>query len=79
MYIYIYIHTYITRKIPWRRNRLPIPIFLDFPGGSDGKESTCNVRDLGWEDSLEEGMAIDRDAWQAIVHGVAKHRTRLSD
>ena len=26
---------------------LPSPIFLGFPGGSDGKESTCNVGDLG--------------------------------
>ena len=26
-------------KIPWRRDRLPMPIFLVFPGGSDGKES----------------------------------------
>ena len=26
-------------KIPWRRDRLPTPIFLGFPGGSDGKES----------------------------------------
>ena len=34
------------RKIPWRRDRLPIPVFLGFPGGSDGKESTCNVGDL---------------------------------
>ena len=30
---------------------------LGFPGGSDGKESDCNAGDLGWEDSLEEGMA----------------------
>ena len=48
------------------------------------------VRSLGWEDPLEEGMAIhssilawripmDRGAWQATVHGVAKSRTRLSD
>ena len=33
-----------------------------FPDGSDGKESTCStgdwVRFLGWEDPLEEGMAI---------------------
>ena len=36
----------------------------DFPGGSDGKESSCNagdagdlVRSLGWEDPLEKGMA----------------------
>ena len=32
-----------------------------FPGGSDGKESACNVGDrvgsLGWKDPLEEGMA----------------------
>ena len=25
---------------------LPTPIFLGFPGGSAGKESTCNVGDL---------------------------------
>ena len=28
-----------------------------FPGGSDGKESACNVEDPGLEDPLEEGMA----------------------
>ena len=44
------------------------------------------VRSLGWEDALEEGMAthssilawrifMDRGAWQAIVHGVAKSWT----
>ena len=60
---------------------------LGFPSGSDGKESTCNVGDLGsipgWEDPLEKEMAIhssnlawripmDRGAWQAIVHGITK-------
>ena len=34
-------------KIHWRRGRLPTPVFLGFPGGSDGKESTCNAGDLG--------------------------------
>ena len=34
-------------KIHWRRNRLPTPVFLGFPGGSAGKESACNVGDLG--------------------------------
>ena len=34
-------------KIHWRRDRLPTPEFLGFPGGSAGKESTCNVGDLG--------------------------------
>ena len=33
--------------IPWRRVRLPTPLFLGFPGGSDGKESTYNRGDLG--------------------------------
>ena len=33
-------------KIPWRRDRLPTPVFLGFLGGSDSKESTCNARDL---------------------------------
>ena len=31
---------------PLRRDRLPTPVFLGFPGGSASKESTCNVRDL---------------------------------
>ena len=34
-------------KVPWRRDRLLTPVFLGFPGGSDGKESTCNGGDLG--------------------------------
>ena len=75
------------RKIPWRRDGLPTPVFLGFPGCSVGKESTCNVGDLGsilsWVDPLEEGMAshssiltwripMDREACWATVHGVAK-------
>ena len=35
------------RKIHWRKDRLPIPVFLDLPCGSVGKESACNVEDLG--------------------------------
>ena len=63
---------------------------MGFPGGSDSKESACNAGDLGWEDPMEEGMAthssilawriaMDRGAWWATVHGVAKSRTQLSD
>ena len=48
------------------------------------------VQSLGWEDPLEKGMVthssifawgipMDRGAWQATVHGVAKGRTWLSD
>ena len=46
------------------------------------------VQPLGWEDPLEEGMAtrfsilvwrisMDRGAWWATVHGVAKSQTQL--
>ena len=34
-------------KIHWRRDRLSTPVFLDFPCGSVGKESACNVGNLG--------------------------------
>ena len=33
-------------KTPWRRDRLPTPVFSGFPGDSDGKESACNAEDL---------------------------------
>ena len=44
------------------------------------------VQSLGWEDSLEEGMAthssilawripMDRGAWQAVVHGITNSQT----
>ena len=34
-------------KICCRRDRLPTPVFLGFPGGSDVKESVYSMRDLG--------------------------------
>ena len=33
------------RKICWRRDRLPTPVFLGFPGSSAGKEPACNAGD----------------------------------
>ena len=63
---------------------------MGFPGGSDSKEPTCNAGDLGSipgpERSPGEGHGnplqysclenpMDRGAWRAIVHGVAKSRT----
>ena len=32
--------------MPRRRDWLPTPVVLGFPGGTDGKESACNVGDL---------------------------------
>ena len=64
---HIYIHLQCRRpwfvswvgKIHWRRHRLPTPVFLGFPAGSDRKESACNAGDLGsipgLERSPEEG------------------------
>ena len=48
------------------------------------------VRSLGWKVPLEEGMAthssvlawripVDRGAWWATVHGVAKSQTQVRD
>ena len=79
-------------KMPWRRDRLPTPLFLGFPGSSDGKESTCNAGDLGsipglgrspggehdWS-GLGWTIPMDRGAWRATVHGVTKSQTQLSD
>ena len=49
------------RKIHWRRDRLPTTVFLGFPCGSAGKESTTMwetwVWSLGWEDPLVKGKA----------------------
>ena len=65
-----------------------------FLGDSDGKESACNVGDLGWIPgsgrSPGEGNgcslqysclenSMDRGAWRATVHRVAESRTGLSD
>ena len=41
-------------KIPWQRDRLPTPVVLGFPCGSAGKESTCNLGDLGLIPGLED-------------------------
>ena len=82
------------RKIPWRRDRLPTPVFLGFPCGLAGKESAWNAGDLGpipgLGRSLGEGKgyplqysclenSMNRRAWHATVHGVTKSRTRLRD
>ena len=67
---------------------------LTYPGSSNHKESACNARDLGsipgYRRYPEEGHgnplqytcvenSIDREAWLATVHGLAKSRTQLSN
>ena len=72
-----------------RRNRLPTPVFLGFPCGSAGKESACNVVDLGSIPELGrspgEGKGYPlqysglENSMDCIVYAVAKSWTRLSD
>ena len=74
------------RKIPWGRDRLPTPVFLGFSCGSTGKESTCNVGDLGLIPGLgrspREGNCYPlqysglENSIDCIVHGDAKSWTR---
>ena len=76
-------------KIHWRRDRPPIPIFLGFPGGSVGKESTCNAGDLGSIPGLGRSPGKGKghplqyfgleNSMDCIVHGVTKNQTWLSD
>ena len=39
----------------------------------------------GWHDSMDVSLrelrelVMDREAWRAVIHGVAKSRTRMSD
>ena len=72
----------------------PLKSQKGFPGGSEVKASACNAQDLGLIPGLGrspgEGYGnllqyscldnpMDRGAWWAILHGVAKSRTRLND
>ena len=67
---------------------------MGFPGGSVGKESACNVGDMGSTSGFRKvpwrgndnplqypclGNLMDRGAWWATVRGVAKSWARLSD
>ena len=61
---------------------LPTPVFLDFPVGSAGKESACNVGDLGSIPGLRKSPGEGKgyplqysgleNSLDCIVHGVAE-------
>ena len=71
-----------------------VVVLKGFSGSSDGKESSCNVGDLGLIPGLGrspgEGNGnplqysclenpMEGGTWQAIVYGVTKSRTQLSN
>ena len=70
------------RKVHWRRDRLPTSVFLGFPRGSAGKESSCNAGDLDLIPGLERAPAAGKgyplqysgleNSVDCIVHGVTK-------
>ena len=70
-------------------DRLPTPVFLGFPCDSAGKESACNVGDLGSIPGLGrspgEGKVYPlqysglENSMDYIVHGVTKSWTQLSN
>ena len=79
------------RSLGWKDSleMLPTPVFLDFPCGSAGKESTCNEGDMGLIPGLGRspgegkgcllqysGLENSRDC---VVRGVPKSQTQLSD
>ena len=81
------------RKIPCKRDRLPIAVLLGFPDGSDGKESAFNAGDLGLIPGLGRSPGgghsnpfqyscpenpMDRGGWRTTGHGVARSQTPLS-
>ena len=69
-------------------DRLPTPVFLGFPAGSVGKESACNVGDLGLIPGLGrshgEGKGYPlqcsglENSMDSIVHGVTAFKFRCS-
>ena len=76
-------------KILWKWERLPTSVFLGFPCGSGGKESTCNVGNLGLIPGLGrspgEGKSYPlqcsglENSMDYTVYGVAKSQTQLSN
>ena len=73
--------------ICWKRNRLSTPVILGFPCSSPGKESVCNVGDLGLIPGLgrspEKGKGYPLQYsgleyyMDCTAHGVAKSWTQL--
>ena len=71
-------------KMPWRRDRLPTPVFLGFPCGSDGKESACNAGDTSSIPGLGrcpgEGIGYPpQHSWASLVAQMVKNPPAMQE
>ena len=66
---------FLGQKIPWRRDRLPTPVFMGFLGGSDCKESACNVgSNPGLGKSSGEGIGYPLQySWASLMAQIVKN------
>ena len=69
-------------NIRWRRDRLPTPVFLDFPCGSTGKESACSAGDPGLIPgsgrSPREGIGYPLQySWTSLVAQMVKNLSAM--
>ena len=103
--IYTYMYTYICVNIKYMCAYIymcvcvciyvRIYVYNSFPGGSVGKESTCNEGDLSLIPGLGKypgvghshplpkvhawRIPMDREVWRSTVHGATKSQIHLKD
>ena len=84
----------LSTRVQWIPSLTPASVSIrGFPGGSDGKESACNARELcslpesGRSSGEGNGNPLqysclenpkDRETWRATAHGVIESRTGLN-
>ena len=85
IYIYYMYNVYYHDKYLWNDDK--VRYHMGFPGSSAGKESACNVGDLGSIPGLGRSPGEENATHSSILawripwtgHGVTKSQTRLSD
>ena len=80
---------FLGQEDPLEKGKATTPVFVDFPCGSAGKESACNVGGLGSISGLGRSPGKGKgyplqysgleDSMDCTVHVVAKSQTRLSN